>query len=49
MPNMKIDTGVSRKFIGHTHKSKFTLVKSEVDEKNHVYLVDKEFINDVKK
>lgn len=33
MPNIKIDSGVSRKFIGYTHKSKFTLKKSEVDEK----------------
>jgi hypothetical protein len=49
MPNIKIDSGVVRRFLGYTHKSKFTLNKNEVDEKNNIYLVDKEFVNDVKK
>ena len=39
MPNIKIDSGVTRRFVGYTHKSKFTLNKNEVDEKNNVYLV----------
>ena len=33
MPNIKIDSGVSRRFKGYTHNSKFVSDKELVDEK----------------
>lgn len=39
-PNIKMDSGVTRRIESYEHKSKFTKNKKEVDEKNHVYLDD---------
>jgi len=47
MPNIKIDTGVSRRFKGYTHTSKFVSDPALVNEKNHVYLGNKYFIDDM--
>ena len=47
MPNIKIDTGVKRRFIGYTHLSKFVDNKKEVDEINNVYLKNKLFVEDI--
>jgi hypothetical protein len=47
MPNIKIDSGVSRRFKGYTHTSKFVSDSALVDEKNHVYLGNKYFIDDM--
>ena len=47
MPNIKIDSGVSRRFKGYTHNSKFVSDSALVDEKNHVYLGNKYFIDDM--
>lgn len=41
MPGIKIDTGVTRKFLGYTHKSHFTDIEAMVDHKKHIYLKDK--------
>lgn len=48
MPSIKIDTGVTRKFLGYTHKSHFTEVPKEVNEKQHVYLKDKKLLGKLK-
>lgn len=42
MPNIKIDSGVERRFKGYTHKSKFVGDddKDKVDENKHIYLKD---------
>jgi hypothetical protein len=47
MPNIKIDTGVTRRFKGYTHHSKFVSDPALVDEKKHVYLGNKFFIRDI--
>ena len=40
MPNIKIDTGISRRFKGFTHQSNFTNKKEDIDETSHIYKVD---------
>lgn len=47
MPNIKIDSGVSRRFIGYTHTAKFVNDKDLVDEENNVHSVDKFFIESI--
>ena len=44
MPSIKIDSGVKRRIKAHEHKSVFTENSKEVDEKKHIYLMDKDFI-----
>ena len=48
MPNIKIDTGVKRRFVGYTHKSTFVDSKKEVNEKNNIYLKDKNLLQNIK-
>jgi hypothetical protein len=45
MPNIKIDTGVTRRLRGYTHKSNFVDDIKMVDEKNNVYLKDLKFLD----
>lgn len=40
IPNFKIDTGISRRFIGLTHQSDFTDIESKVNHKKNIYLKD---------
>ncbi|NDC31290.1 MAG: hypothetical protein EBZ58_10220 [Bacteroidetes bacterium] len=40
MPNIKIDTGISRRFKGFTHQSNFTNKQEDIDEASHIYKVD---------
>jgi hypothetical protein len=47
MPNIKIDTGVARRFKSYTHKSKFTEEKSIIDESKNIYLKDINLINNL--
>jgi len=47
MPNIKIDTGTTRRILSYTHKSKFVDELKEVDELNHVYLKDKDLKNKI--
>jgi hypothetical protein len=53
LPNIKIDTGVKRRFIGYEHKSKF-LKESDIqqgekiDEKNNIYLEDRNILTTIK-
>lgn len=46
MPNMKIDTGVSRRFRGYTHKSNFTDKREEVNESEHIYMKNEGLMDD---
>ncbi len=48
LPNIKIDGGVKRRFRGYNHTSLFTTNKNEVDEKNHIYLVDRDLVDNMK-
>jgi phage/plasmid-associated DNA primase len=45
MPNIKVDTGVSRRFKGYTHTSKFVSDPELVNEKSFHYLLNNLFIN----
>jgi len=47
MPNIKVDSGVSRRFVGYTHTSEFTHDKTKVNEENHIYEVNKNFVDDI--
>jgi hypothetical protein len=47
MPNINIDSGVSRRFLSYIHTSKFTSDKSEVDEKKHIYLLNRDLIENI--
>eukprot|EP00981_Chlorochromonas_danica_P005647 scaffold1168_cov189-Ochromonas_danica.AAC.1 len=49
MPNLHMDTGVVRRLRGCTHTSKFTTDVEEVDEKNHVYKVHNDLLEDIEK
>ena len=40
MPNIKIDTGISRRFKGFTHQANFTSNSKDIDESKHIYKVD---------
>jgi len=44
MPNFKVDTGVSRRFKGYTHQASFTDDDELIDNKNHIYKVDKDLL-----
>ena len=45
MPNFKVDTGVSRRFKGYTHQASFTDDDELIDNKNHIYKVDKDLLS----
>ena len=47
MPNFKIDTGVSRRFRGFTHQANFTDDDTLLDEKNHIYKIDKSLLENL--
>lgn len=49
MPNIKVDTGVSRRFRGYTHKSSFTDNKQDVNEKENVYFKNKGLLDELVK
>jgi hypothetical protein len=44
MPNVKIDTGTSRRIRSLTHLATFTSNENEVDESKHIYLKDIHFM-----
>lgn len=46
-PNIKIDSGVERRIRSLEHQSRFTHNKKEVDEKNNVFLADKNLIDNI--
>ena len=48
MPNIKIDTGTTRRILSYTHKSNFVDDVKDVDESQHKYLKDKELLNKLK-
>lgn len=48
-PNIKIDGGVKRRFRGYYHTSTFVKNKNEVNEANHIYLIDRDFEANMKK
>jgi len=48
MPQIIIESGTTRRIVSYTHKSSFTEKKSEVDESKHIYLLDKDIINNIK-
>jgi hypothetical protein len=47
MPNIKIDTGTTRRILSYTHQSNFVDLAKDVDEKNHIYLKDKDIISKI--
>ena len=49
MPNIRIDGGVKRRFRGYNHTSLFTTDKTKINESKHIYFVDRDFIENVKK
>jgi hypothetical protein len=48
IPNIKIDTGTTRRILSYTHKSNFVDDVKDVDESQHKYLKDKELLNKLK-
>ena len=46
-PNIKIDSGVERRIKSLEHTSRFTENKSEIDEKNNIYLVNKNLMEEI--
>jgi len=48
MPNIKIDTGTSRRIIAYTHKSKFVDDVDDVDESKNIYLKNKNLLSEWK-
>lgn len=49
MPNITMDTGVKRRIRGYYHTSKFTEDPKDVDEKNGIFLKDRDFLENIKK
>jgi hypothetical protein len=47
MPNINIDSGVKRRFRCYFHTSLFTSDKSLIDEKKHIYLLDRDLIENI--
>ena len=47
MPNITIDTGVSRRLRGYTHKSSFTIKPNEVNEEENIYLTNKSLLDEL--
>jgi hypothetical protein len=47
MPNIKVDTGVSRRFRGFTHQANFTDDEALIDNKNHIYKIDKSLLENL--
>jgi hypothetical protein len=47
MPNIKVDTGVSRRFRGFTHQANFTDDDALLDNKNHIYKIDKSLLENL--
>ena len=48
MPNIKIDTGVSRRILSYTHKSSFVDDPKDVDESHQIYLKDRLLVDKCK-
>jgi hypothetical protein len=49
MPNINVDGGVTRRIRSYEHQSKFVENKKEINEKENVYLSDKDFKNNFEK
>jgi phage/plasmid-associated DNA primase len=49
MPNIKIDSGVSRRIIALEHTSKFVEDRKKVNEAKHIYLKNEDFLEDMKR
>ena len=47
MPNIKVDTGVSRRFRGYTHQSNFTDQETDVNVEKNVYIKDKNLLENL--
>jgi phage/plasmid-associated DNA primase len=47
MPNINVDSGVKRRFRCYIHTSEFTSDKSKVDEKKHIYLLNRDLIENI--
>ena len=47
MPTIHIDSGVKRRFRCYIHTSEFTSDKSKVDEKKHIYLLNRDLIENI--
>jgi hypothetical protein len=47
MPNIKVDTGVSRRFRGFTHQSNFTDDKTLVNHEKHIYEKDTSLLESI--
>lgn len=47
MPIIIVESGTTRRIISYTHQSHFTETQSEVDEKNNIYLLDREIIKNI--
>ena len=48
LPNMKIDSGTTRRIKAYEHKSKFVDDEQQVDNKNNVYLKDVSLLSKIK-
>lgn len=47
LPNIKMDTGVKRRFRGCNHMSKFTSDKKLVNESKNIFLKDRDFLDNI--
>jgi hypothetical protein len=47
IPNIKIDTGTTRRMDSFTHHSEFTKDINKVDEKNNIYLANIDFLKQI--
>ena len=47
MPNINIDSGVKRRFRCYIHTSEFTSDKSKIDENKHIYLLNRDLIDNI--
>jgi hypothetical protein len=47
MPNIKVDTGVSRRFRGFTHQSNFTDDKTLINHEKHIYEKDTSLLESI--
>ena len=48
LPVIQVDSGIERRFYGYTHKSSFIDDESKVDEKKHIYLKNKNLLEEIK-
>ena len=44
MPNFRVDTGMTKRIKAYTHQSKFVKSANEVNESEHIYLEDSNFL-----